>query len=197
VAHSLSIERLDRKFGFADHPEIGCSFIFQFYQGGVNYVVQPDLIIWPFLIVPSGDWMPFVAIHEPNLYLIKYPVDLDVDPIDRTKGKHKIIVCILRLSKFEEALIARTSYHSCTVNHPLDPLPNSPVGLDPLDYDVILLERAAIQSTTKVRPVCDDPKPPRVSVEALALSLPKRAWRTVAWREVSLRSHFEALSPRF
>jgi SRSO17 transposase len=53
---------------------------------------------------------------------------------------------------------------------------------------------AAIQSTTKVRPVReDDPKPPRVSVEALALSLPKRAWRTVAWREgtnVKLRSRF-------
>jgi hypothetical protein len=37
---------------------------------------------------------------------------------------------------------------------------------------------------TKVRPVREDnSKPPRVSVEALALSLPKRAWRTVAWRE--------------
>jgi hypothetical protein len=35
-----------------------------------------------------------------------------------------------------------------------------------------------------VRPVReDDPKPPRVSVEALALSLPKSAWRTVACRE--------------
>jgi hypothetical protein len=42
---------------------------------------------------------------------------------------------------------------------------------------------AAVQSTTKVRPVCGDPKPPRVSVEALALSLPKRDWRTVVWRE--------------
>jgi SRSO17 transposase len=43
---------------------------------------------------------------------------------------------------------------------------------------------AAIQTTTKVRPVReDDPKPPRVSVETLALGLPKRAWRTVAWRE--------------
>src|SRR5215467_7070922 len=53
---------------------------------------------------------------------------------------------------------------------------------------------AAILSTTKVRPVReDDPKPPRVSVEALALSLPKRAWRTVAWREGTnkkLRSRF-------
>jgi len=53
---------------------------------------------------------------------------------------------------------------------------------------------AAIQSTTKVRPVReDDPEPPRVSVEKLALSLPKRAWRTVAWREgsnVKLRSRF-------
>jgi hypothetical protein len=43
---------------------------------------------------------------------------------------------------------------------------------------------AAIQTTTKVRPVRkDDPKPPRVSVEALALSLPERAWRTITWRE--------------
>ena len=58
---------------------------------------------------------------------------------------------------------------------------------------------AAIQSTTKVRPVCDDPKPPRVSVEALALSLPKRAWRTVAWREgtnVKLRSRFARVRVR-
>jgi SRSO17 transposase len=65
-------------------------------------------------------------------------------------------------------------------------------GLD-LSYVV------AIQSTTKVRPVCDDPKPPRVSVEALALSLPKRAWRTVAWREgtnVKLRSRFARVRVR-
>jgi SRSO17 transposase len=59
---------------------------------------------------------------------------------------------------------------------------------------------AAIQSTTKVRPVReDDPKPPRVSVEALALSLPKRAWRTVAWREgtnVKLRSRFARVRVR-
>jgi hypothetical protein len=35
---------------------------------------------------------------------------------------------------------------------------------------------AAIQSTSKVRPVReDDPEPPRVSIEELALSLPKRA----------------------
>jgi SRSO17 transposase len=53
---------------------------------------------------------------------------------------------------------------------------------------------AAIQSATKVRLVReDDPKPRRVSVEELALSLPKCAWRTVAWREgtnVKLRSRF-------
>jgi SRSO17 transposase len=59
---------------------------------------------------------------------------------------------------------------------------------------------AAIQSTTKVRPVReDDPKPPRVSVEALALSLPKRAWRTVAWREGTnkkLRSRFARVRVR-
>src|SRR6266436_8451615 len=43
---------------------------------------------------------------------------------------------------------------------------------------------AAIVSTVKVRPVRkDNPKPPRVSVEALALSLPKHAWRTIIWRE--------------
>jgi len=43
---------------------------------------------------------------------------------------------------------------------------------------------AAIVSTVKVRPVRkDDPKPPRVSVAALALSLPKHAWRTITWRE--------------
>ena len=43
---------------------------------------------------------------------------------------------------------------------------------------------AAIMATTKVRHVRKDhPKPPRVSVEALALSLPKHAWRTITWRE--------------
>ena len=43
---------------------------------------------------------------------------------------------------------------------------------------------AAIVSTVKVRPVRkDDPKPPRVSVAALALSLPKHAWRAITWRE--------------
>src|SRR5499425_1238319 len=43
---------------------------------------------------------------------------------------------------------------------------------------------AAIVSTVKVRLVRkDDPKPPRVSVEALALGLPKHAWRTITWRE--------------
>jgi SRSO17 transposase len=59
---------------------------------------------------------------------------------------------------------------------------------------------AAIQSTTKVRLVReDDPKPRRVSVEELALSLPKRAWRTVAWREgtnVKLRSRFARVRVR-
>jgi SRSO17 transposase len=59
---------------------------------------------------------------------------------------------------------------------------------------------AGIQTTTKVRPVReDDPKPPRVSVEALALSLPKRAWRTVAWREGTnkkLRSRFARVCVR-
>jgi SRSO17 transposase len=59
---------------------------------------------------------------------------------------------------------------------------------------------AGIQTTTKVRPVRkDDPKPPRVSVEALALSLAKRAWRTVAWREGTnkkLRSRFARVRVR-
>jgi SRSO17 transposase len=59
---------------------------------------------------------------------------------------------------------------------------------------------AAIMPTTKVRPVCeDDPKPPRVSVKELALSLPKRAWRTVAWREgtnAKLRSRFARVRVR-
>jgi hypothetical protein len=57
---------------------------------------------------------------------------------------------------------------------------------------------AAIVSTTKVRAVRkDDAKPPRVSVEALALSLPKRALRTVTWREgVKLRSRFASVRVR-
>jgi SRSO17 transposase len=59
---------------------------------------------------------------------------------------------------------------------------------------------AAIQTTTKVRPVREgEPKPPRVSVEELAFSLPKRAWRTVAWREgtnVKLRSRFARVQVR-
>src|SRR5499427_7274008 len=63
-----------------------------------------------------------------------------------------------------------------------------------------LLYVASIQTTTKVRPVReDDLKPPRVSVEALALSLPKRAWRTIAWREGTnkkLRSRFACMRVR-
>jgi SRSO17 transposase len=59
---------------------------------------------------------------------------------------------------------------------------------------------AAIMPTVKVRPVReDDPKPPRVSVKALALSLPKRAWRTVTWREgtnAKLRSRFARVRVR-
>jgi DDE superfamily endonuclease len=59
---------------------------------------------------------------------------------------------------------------------------------------------AAIMTTTKVRPVRENgPKPPRVSVEALALNLPKRAWRTVAWREGTnkkLRSRFARVRVR-
>ena len=59
---------------------------------------------------------------------------------------------------------------------------------------------AAIQTTTKVRPVREDaPEPPRVSVQELALGLPKRAWRTVVWREgtnVKLRSRFARVRVR-
>ena len=59
---------------------------------------------------------------------------------------------------------------------------------------------AAIVSTVKVRPVReDDPQPPRVSVEALALSLPKHAWRTITWREgtnAKLQSRFARVRVR-
>ncbi len=59
---------------------------------------------------------------------------------------------------------------------------------------------AAIVPTVKVRPVRkDDPQPPRVSVEALALSLPKHAWRTITWREGTnekLRSRFARVRVR-
>ena len=59
---------------------------------------------------------------------------------------------------------------------------------------------AAIISTVKVRPVRDgDPKPKRVSVEALARSLPKHAWRTISWREGSnarLQSRFARVRVR-
>jgi SRSO17 transposase len=52
----------------------------------------------------------------------------------------------------------------------------------------------AVVSTVKVRPVRKgDPKPRRLSVEALALKLPKHAWRTITWREgtnKSLQSRF-------
>src|SRR5258708_35344322 len=59
---------------------------------------------------------------------------------------------------------------------------------------------AAITSTVKVRPVRkDDPKPPRVSVKALALNLPKHAWRTIMWREGTnekLQSRFSRVRGR-
>jgi SRSO17 transposase len=59
---------------------------------------------------------------------------------------------------------------------------------------------AAIISTVKVRPVREDnSKPRRVSVEALALGLPKQAWRTITWREGSnakLQSRFARLRVR-
>jgi SRSO17 transposase len=59
---------------------------------------------------------------------------------------------------------------------------------------------AAIISTVKVRPLCqDNPKPKRVSVAVLARSLPKHAWRTITWREGSnakLRSRFARVRVR-
>ena len=59
---------------------------------------------------------------------------------------------------------------------------------------------AAIVPTVKVRPVRKgDPKPQRLSVEALALKLPKHAWRTITWREGTnkpLRSRFARVRVR-
>jgi len=59
---------------------------------------------------------------------------------------------------------------------------------------------AAIISTVKVRPVREGlPKPKRISVEALARSLPKHAWRAITWREGSnagLRSRFARVRVR-
>ena len=55
-----------------------------------------------------------------------------------------------------------------------------------------------ITSALLVRPA-DDPETPRVNVKKLALSLPKRAWRTVVWREgtnVKLRSRFARVRVR-
>jgi SRSO17 transposase len=59
---------------------------------------------------------------------------------------------------------------------------------------------AAIVPTVKVRATSDrGALEPRVSVKALALSLPKHAWRTIAWREGSaepLRSRFARVRVR-
>src|SRR6266702_2166627 len=59
---------------------------------------------------------------------------------------------------------------------------------------------AGIVSTVKVRAVtARGAKAPRVSVKELALSLPKRAWRTMTWREGSadwLRSRFARVRVR-
>jgi hypothetical protein len=55
---------------------------------------------------------------------------------------------------------------------------------------------ATILPTVKVRPVRkDDPKPPRVSIKALAVSLPKQAWRTITWREGTNEKAKVALCP--
>jgi SRSO17 transposase len=59
---------------------------------------------------------------------------------------------------------------------------------------------AAINATTKVRHLRKgDSEPPRLSVEALALSLPKHAWRTITWREGTnekLKSRFARVCVR-
>ena len=59
---------------------------------------------------------------------------------------------------------------------------------------------ASIISTIKVRLVREgNSKPKRVSVEALARSLPKHAWRTITWRDGSnakLRSRFASVRVR-
>ena len=59
----------------------------------------------------------------------------------------------------------------------------------------------AIVPTVKVRRVSEDgaPEGPRLSAKELALKLPKRAWRTITWREGSnkkLRSRFARLQVR-
>jgi SRSO17 transposase len=57
---------------------------------------------------------------------------------------------------------------------------------------------AAIVSTVKVRAAADRDAP-RLSVKALALSLPKHAWRTITWREGTaerLRSRFARVRVR-
>jgi SRSO17 transposase len=66
-------------------------------------------------------------------------------------------------------------------------------GIDALGLDYV----AAILPTVKVR-AAKNPEE-RVSVKELALSLPKRAWRTITWREGSaapLRSRFARLRVR-
>ena len=59
---------------------------------------------------------------------------------------------------------------------------------------------AAINATTKVRHLRKgDPEPSRLCVEALALSLPKHAWRTITWREGTnekLKSRFARVRVR-
>jgi SRSO17 transposase len=59
---------------------------------------------------------------------------------------------------------------------------------------------AAIVPTVKVRAASKDgAREPRVSVKALALSLPNHAWRTITWREgtaASLRSRFARVRVR-
>jgi SRSO17 transposase len=59
---------------------------------------------------------------------------------------------------------------------------------------------AAIIPTVMVRSVTDDGElGPRLSVKTLALGLPKKAWRTIAWREGTnkkLRSRFARVQVR-
>jgi SRSO17 transposase len=75
---------------------------------------------------------------------------------------------------------------------------NSTLRLTLMEWGLTYI--VGITSALLVRPVrADHPETPRVNVKKLALSLPKRAWRTVVWREgtnVKLRSRFARVRVR-
>src|ERR1700739_1588823 len=75
---------------------------------------------------------------------------------------------------------------------------NSTLRLTLMEWGLTYI--VGITSALLVRPVqADDPETPRVNVKKLALSLPKRALRTVVWREgsnVTLRSRFARVRVR-